>query len=111
MYRARIGSGNFSKTDFLHIPFNKRGLVSTQRFSIAGVPSMYFGLTSYVCWLELDKPADNLFNIAAYELPKVMKVLNLAIPQSMINGYSNDDNLVDQFISMIELFPLVIATS
>src|SRR5690606_26457356 len=76
-----------------------------------GVPSMYFGLTSFVCWLELDKPADNLFNVAAYELPKEIRVLNLAIPQMMINGYSDDDNLTTQFISMIEIFPLIIATS
>jgi hypothetical protein len=111
MFKARLGVGNFKKSDFLHIPFNKRGNVSTQRFSIAGVPCMYFGLTSYVCWLELGKPSDSEFNVSAYELPQDMRVLNLAIPQMLLNGLSNSDEYIRPIMSMIQLFPLVIATS
>lgn len=55
-FKARIGNANFSKKDMLHIPFNKRELIKTQRFSISGVPCLYLGTTSYVCWLEMNKP-------------------------------------------------------
>ncbi|ARV91167.1 hypothetical protein BK744_21695 [Bacillus thuringiensis serovar zhaodongensis] len=111
-FKARTGTEGFGKRDFLHIPFDKRGIVSTQRFSIAGVPCMYFGATSYVSWLELGKPADNEFNVSSYKVPGETKVLNLAITQHLINGLAafNDDWLKDA-LSLIELFPLIIATS
>jgi hypothetical protein len=111
MYKARLGVGNFDKSEFLHIPFNKRGIVSTQRFSIAGVPCMYFGLTSYVCWIELGKPSNSEFNVSAYDMPKNLRVLNLAIPQMLLNGLSTSDKYISPLLSMIQLFPLVMATS
>lgn len=72
---------------------------------------MYFGLTSYVCWLELGMPSDSDFNVSAYELPRDMRVLNLAIPQMLLNGLSNSDEYIRPMLSMIQVFPLVIATS
>lgn len=110
-FKARIGTDNYNKYDFLHIPFNKRGIITTQRFSIAGVPCMYFGLSSYVCWLELGKPQDREFNVASYKIPSNIKVLNLAISQMLINGLSNIDSLNNKVSSLIEFFPLIIATS
>lgn len=73
---------------------------------------MYFGATSYVSWLELGKPADNEFNVSSYKVSGETKVLNLAITQHLINGLAafNDDWLKDA-LSLIELFPLIIATS
>ncbi|PEZ01346.1 hypothetical protein CN326_21505 [Bacillus sp. AFS018417] len=105
-FKARTGKKNYSREDFLHIPFNKRGLVATQRFSIAGVPCMYFGASSYVCWLELGKPDDTEFTISSYQIPKEIKILNLAITQNLVNGF-----LLENQDSLIEFFPLVIATS
>ena len=110
-FKARIGNEEFKKNDFLHIPFNKRGLIATQRFSIAGVPCMYFGLSSYVCWLELGRPLDGEFNVASYKVDPNIKVLNLAITQAHINGFSNDLKNLDLVKSLIEIFPLVMATS
>ncbi|WP_257149944.1 RES domain-containing protein [Bacillus cereus] len=110
-FRARVGNEDFSRKDFLHIPFNKRGLVSTQRFSIAGVPCMYFGATSYVCWLELKKPRYDEFHISSYTLPKELRVLNLAITQGIVSGFTMGNEHKEYAMSMIELFPLVMATS
>lgn len=112
-FKARIGTAEYEREDFLHIPFNKRGLVSTQRFSIAGVPCMYFGMTSYVCWLELDKPDDRNFNVASYKLNSDLKILNMAIPQMQLNGLSNSifQQSDIEVHGLIEFFPLIIATS
>jgi hypothetical protein len=116
-FKARIGRQRFGKEEFLHIPFSKRGNVSTQRFSIAGVPCMYFGISSYVCWLELGRPADGEFNVASYKLPKSLGILNLAITQHLINGISNSEFSKSPEValayckSMIEVLPLIIATS
>ena len=57
-YRIRIHKENFpiAIDNFFHIPFEKRGLVKTQRFSIPGFPSLYLGSSIYLCWEELNRP-------------------------------------------------------
>ena len=72
---------------------------------------MYFGLTSYVCWLELGKPLDRDFNVASFEINNNIKVLNLAINQMLINSLSTIPINGQNIGSLIEFFPLVIATS
>ncbi len=117
LYRARKGNLEYHLNDFLHIPLDERGKIATQRFSIPGIPCIYLGTTSYVCWLELDKPLDNELNVSAFDIPDV-KVLNLALTQQLINGHSNslnttntDNPEVQKLFHMIELWPLVCATS
>ena len=118
-FRARTGSVS-RREEMLHVPFDKRGLISTQRFSIAGIPCMYFGTTSYGCWIELDKPANKDFNVASYkfnESGKGLKILNLVLSEPLINGIFNrgmdsEDSIRKKLqIKMIKLFPIVIATS
>ena len=67
LYRARVNvstenSKEYSNDDMFHIPFQLRGKVESQRYSISGLPCLYLGESSYVCWLELGKP--NLDNIS-----------------------------------------------
>lgn len=119
-FRARLNNSCLDKKDMLHIPFYNRELVSTQRFSIPGVPCLYLGTTSYVCWLEMDKPQDNIFNISSFKLPKDLKILNLAIDTNLIKNQiqlvnqssgKKKDNNTKLLNLMIELMPLVYATS
>lgn len=119
-FKSRIGNSSFEKEDMLHIPFCNRELVSTQRFSIPGVPCLYLGTTSYVCWLEMDKPHDSEFNVSSFKLPKDLKILNLVIDQTLINNqaknsmrFSGDERYYNiKFLEyIIEVFPLVYATS
>ena len=76
-YRARerkIGE-NFSIIDMFHIPLNKRGIVSTQRYSSPGYPCLYLGNTVYSCWEELRRmPFDNLM-FSAYKVKMHSKYL------------------------------------
>ena len=120
-FKARLGNSAFEKKDMLHIPFCNRELVSTQRFSIPGVPCLYLGTTSYVCWLEMDKPQDNVFNVSSFQLPN-LKILNLVIDYELINNQVKnlikfkDDRIkreenIKLLQSIIEIFPLVYATS
>lgn len=118
-YKARTGNVE-DRDGMLHIPFDMRGLIATQRFSIAGIPCIYLGTTSYVCWQELDKPANQNFNVCSYkvnEKGKRLKILNLVISQPLINGIFNRGRESEQSIEkkiqikMLKLFPLVIATS
>jgi hypothetical protein len=62
-FRARIDDNSFNKNDinnFLHIPFNKRGLVGNQRFSISGQPMLYLGKSIYSLERELSTPINKL---------------------------------------------------
>lgn len=121
-FKARLGNSTFEKKDMLHIPFCNRELVSTQRFSIPGVPCLYLGTTSYVCWLEMDKPQDSVFNVSSFKLPEDLKILNLVIDYELINNqvknlkkFENNKGKKEENIkllqSIIEIFPLVYATS
>ncbi|MCC0634787.1 RES domain-containing protein [Clostridioides sp. ES-S-0001-02] len=119
-FKSRIGDSKFSRKDMLHIPFSKRELVKTQRFSIPGVPCLYLGTTSYVCWLEMDKPQDNIFNVSSYKIKKELRILNLVLDQMLINGHATQViscdsnkkiNNLNMLKTMIEIFPLICATS
>ena len=108
------------RKEMLHIPFNKRGIISTQRFSIAGIPCIYMGTTSYVCWLELGRPSNNKFYVSSYKFndeDKKLKILNLVISEPLINGIFNrgiekegSKQKILQ-IRMLKLWPLICATS
>lgn len=118
-FKARTGKvSNFN--EMFHIPLDQRGIVSTQRFSMAGIPCIYLGTTSYVCWLELDKPSDNNFSVSSYSLTDIGKnrrILNLVISEGFINGVfdrgKDKKNKICEEVQhqALQLWPLVCATS
>ena len=57
MYKCRENSKlfHFSKDEMFHIPYEKRNLVGNQRFSLSGLPCLYLGGSSYICWEELGR--------------------------------------------------------
>lgn len=56
LYRCRKYTGRyFSKEDLFHVPFEMRHIVSTNRYSIPGLPALYFGDSTYVCWEEFNR--------------------------------------------------------
>lgn len=119
-FKARIGTNKFTREDMLHIPFHKRDLIKTQRFSIPGVPCLYLGTTSYVCWLEMNKPQDNEFNVSSYKIPGELTILNLVGEQMLINGQASNCLMcsdeykienINALKAMIEFFPIICATS
>ena len=110
-FRARCNEKivDYSKKEMLHIPFSKRSKVKTERFSIPGLPCLYLGTTSYVCWLELGRPADHMFNVSPIILDNTQRILNLAINLKDFcssNKYSEGDQK-----TIFQLFLLSIATS
>ncbi|MCR3758460.1 hypothetical protein KYB31_05550 [Clostridium felsineum] len=119
LFKARVSDSivEFDAYDMLHIPFDKRDIVKTQRFSIPGLPCMYFGTSSYVCWLELNKPLKSQFNVSEFEILKNFKILNLISSWSMISelskkkswNYSFDKHQIIKELMLI--WPLVCATS
>jgi hypothetical protein len=79
-YRIRIHKENYPLTmdNFFHIPFNLRGKVKTQRFSIPGFPSLYLGNSLYVCWEELKRPNINDFQAVRIKSTTTLNVIDLS---------------------------------
>lgn len=65
-YRARVNVSNddYKVADMMHIPLNLRGKVKTERYSAPGLPCLYLGASPYVCWVELNRPSFDKFQVA-----------------------------------------------
>jgi len=105
-YRIRIHKANFplSSEDFFHIPYNLRGKVKTQRFSIPGFPSLYLGTTIYVCWEELNRPNINDFQAVRLNAVEPLKIIDLSPPQKD----EEDPYLLYKFLM---IWPLIFSSS
>lgn len=110
LYKARRGDFySFTEEDMFHIPFNKRGLIQNQRYSINGMPCLYLGTSTYVCWEELGRPDFDSFWVSRFEVEnKLMKILNLSYTlQDIIDSkkYMNDSELekllIEYFLTWI----------
>lgn len=113
-FKARDSVKKIERKDMLHIPFNSRGLVATQRFSMPGIPCSYFATSSLGCWLEMNMPNKDTFWISSFSLNKELKVLNLCIQQHQINGSCSLIKKQEEFdlaMQEIKIWPLVCATS
>ena len=116
LYRVRVSEVKWRK-DIFHIPFDKRYLVSTMRYSIAGVPCLYFGNTIYACWLEMGKPDLNKLSISKFKNAMPVKILNFAItfktltgiPTFVPNGLHSYSK--EQIESFLKIYPLILACS
>ena len=51
-----------SRKDIFHVPFEKRGSIKSNRYSIPGLPCLYLGTSLYTCWEEMNRPNfDSIF--------------------------------------------------
>ncbi|HQF48847.1 MAG TPA: RES domain-containing protein [Flavobacterium alvei] len=78
-YRIRLKEENFplNSSEMFHIPFQMRGKVSTQRYSIPGYPSLYLAKTIYVAWEELKRPSLNKFQAVRLQNKEKIRYLDL----------------------------------
>ncbi len=120
LYRIRTSEVEIrASKDMFHIPYSKRHMVATQRYSISGVPCLYCGGSLFVCWNELGKPDFNNVYLSRLELDalsKHKKVLDVSkIPlyfKSKYNdnklGDSDEDAKITQAaLPYLEIYPLM----
>jgi hypothetical protein len=112
-YRLRVSSDQHSiREDMFHIPLNKRYLVKNQRFSIAGVPSLYLGSSLYVAWLELGKPDFDKLWISGYQLKESVKIFDLAYDIPSLIGQLETNTISElEFVDKFLIWPFVMACS
>lgn len=113
LYRIRdLEERYLTKKDIFHIPFESRGKVRNQRFSINGFPCLYFGSSIYACWEELNRPGFDNLHISSFKFIKSPHILDLTFPvgkvkQRSINSKPQNSDIVNKII----LFPLIISCS
>ncbi len=66
--------------DMFHIPFEKRGVVETQRYSVPGYPCLYLGYSVYGCWEEMNRPTFENCMVSRLINQTTFNVLDLRIP-------------------------------
>lgn len=113
-FKARVNGDFLERKDMLHIPFNKREIVSNWRFSVTGLPCLYLSSTTWGSWIEMGEPDQNKFQVSALKIPGNLKVLNLCIQQYLIGGMSSfitEQEAYDRILLLVEFMPLVIASS
>ncbi|USK99824.1 hypothetical protein [Bacillus tropicus] len=68
LYKVRVGTDHvFTSEEMFHIPLEFRGIVSTNRYSIPGVPCIYLGSSPLTCWEELNKPDLNTVQTSVFK--------------------------------------------
>lgn len=102
-YRIRLNKNmhTYKGGEMFHIPFHRRYLVATQRYSIPGYPSLYAGKTLYVAWEELGRPKLDNINASRLENTADLRILNLTYPHQN----ASESDLYKFFI----LWPLILA--
>lgn len=103
-YRIRQDNIDVSKGDgeLFHIPFDKRHLVSTQRYSIPGYPALYLGGDFFTSWCELDRPMLECLSYAKFKFKQRFSFLDLGLP------YKADSTLWEKY-SLCAMYPLLMA--
>ena len=93
----------FGYKDLLHIPFDKRGIIGNQRYSINGFPCLYVSTSLYESWEELRRP--HLQNLCAVAMvfTKSLKLLDLRL--------TRDISSANQLRSYLLRLPLILACS
>jgi hypothetical protein len=104
-YRIRKGNHNneIIAENFFHIPFEYRGKVSSQRFSIPGFPSLYLGRTVYICWEELNRPNINEFSSLRLNSKVSINYIDLAPP------YFEHNLFKAKYYKYLMIWPLIFA--
>jgi hypothetical protein len=77
-----------------------RGLIQNQRYSINGMPCLYLGTSSYVCWEELGRPSFNDFWVSRFEVVNnQLRILNLSSTLQEIYSLDEEDKNTEQLIN------------
>lgn len=105
------------KEQISYLPYSKICCANDMRFSSKGSICLYLGTTSYVCSKECRwNGEDNLYlsSFKFNERGKKLKILNLVVTQSLLNGnifrLGDPPYYIQLHNAMIRVFPLVIAT-
>lgn len=103
MRSRRPDEAPFKPLDLFHVPFTKRNLIKSYRFSLPGYPCLYLSKSMYSCWEEMRRPALDSFFYAGFKTIKNFKLLDLRIRQDV-----KQDEEIEKYIQML---PIALAST
>jgi len=117
-YRVRVSdNANLKRKDLFHIPFELREKVSTQRYSIPGLPCLYMADSIFVCWEEMGRPSINRLYASRFDISNsALKLLyfNISSKEMRSRCFSRantDGKLIKQLVTYLCFWPLLAACS
>lgn len=118
LYRLRTGPlTQLTKREIFHIPFEKRQLVASQRYSIPGLPSLYLASSLWIAWEELGRPDLSSIHVSRFEGKGSLRVLDFGWSPSLAGNLSafGDPDGAERFGEFAEgqaiIWPLIAACS
>jgi hypothetical protein len=105
-YRMRISKNELhEKCELFHLPYTKRELVKSYRFSIQGFPCLYLGTSLDVCWKEIgrDKPDGKVY-ASRFENDEPLVFIDLTIP-----NIDSDSEMYDAYQFLVT-YPFYLAS-
>jgi hypothetical protein len=93
-YRLRNLQSNYSvkRADLFHVPFEERGKVGSQRYSIPGLPCLYISNSVYLAWEELER-----LPISSLHLCRIKNVLPLKLVDLSIDYFSGKVEVINKY--------------
>lgn len=115
-YRARNYQGKeYSALDLFHIGFEFRHLISSSRYSAPGLPCLYLGDSTFVCWEELNRSSFSNLWYSKYENFGELKILDLIRPDELEALFHKEvrtkENELSQVLKYISTYPIYIAST
>lgn len=104
LYRVRKGEQNEIK-ELFHVPFEKRELCESYRYSIAGIPSLYCGTSLITSIKETRISPRQKFSTTIFRYKdsrEIRAFVDLALP------FGRELNLMDQYCLLV-FYPLIVA--
>lgn len=116
LYRLRTGPmTQLTRRDLFHIPFEKRQLVASQRYSIPGLPSLYLASSLWIAWEELGRPALASLHASRFEGNGNLSVLDFGWSPSVGLSTFGDPDGAEKLGAFAEgqaiIWPLIAACS
>lgn len=109
-YRMRIcekGRRFYNSKEMFHIPFELRGKVNTQRYSLPGYPCLYISRSIWATWEEMHEPKLSDFCVSRLELQNEINILDLRI----IDDNELEKNHNTDIDKILITLPFIIACS
>jgi len=98
LYRIRPGTlASYTRSDLFHIPFHLRHLVTTQRYSIPGLPCLYMGSSLWGCWEELGRLDFHKLHVARFALASDLNILDFGWRPAVVGYHIRHFEFASQF--------------
>lgn len=109
-YRMRVldSKKELSHTELFHIPFDKRGKVKTQRYSMPGLPCLYISDSAYGCWEEMGRPNLNQCFVSQLESQERLYLVDLTCP--LLEDWLDANSGKQRLHEVLPRIPVILAS-